>query len=576
MRKPSYWLAAALLCSATMVVVPSCKDDDDDNNGSSSQTTTVSKPVKGTDFDVNVEGNTVTITTKLTYGNMYVLLDGVQKQIKDGKAVVNIPVSGEYKMTFNIYENGINTASDEFTVKIEATDLSFLDKGVFKALTGGKEVYEAATADENGYKFTRSWRLDAFISEIGSEYTKSGYVGGVGFFGGKTSDGDAWWACAGSYKGSWQNDAANGIVDAGEDATIAFDPVNNVVKFTVKTAYDTTYVYGMKSSEGKYTDGILAAGTYYTKFTYTEKTEQYGADNDVASLLANNARTTVSDSYLEIKFDKTKIGENGFVRMPLNKIYAGWTSIFENQYLNFLLMTDETQNVLHTVIGRSVDGGKTDASTEGDNCLLFYTYVSDELDAANAYTYEIPSYSVDDVVASDVTLADIQGAWSIDPKNSPFGWINWASKKTFNAWADFETACNTVKGWWAFGDPDGDEASIKYEQTINSYEKISIKFNADGSFEIVDPLFEFVGDKFESKTYTGNYTFENGYITFSTDVTIHCASVSLSGNKFYVVKPEGSEDGDGANDQYVNGGLWIGVTNGDKSETAAIHFAKGL
>ena len=95
MRKPSYWLAAALLCSATMVIVPSCKDDDDDDNGSSSQTTTVSKPVKGTDFDVNVEGNTVTITTKLTYGNMYVLLDGVQKQIKDGKAVVNIPVSGE-------------------------------------------------------------------------------------------------------------------------------------------------------------------------------------------------------------------------------------------------------------------------------------------------------------------------------------------------------------------------------------------------------------------------------------------------------------------------------------------------
>ncbi len=561
-----------MICGATFTTTfTSCGDDDDDsndpNNGGSSQTTTVNKPVEGTDFTVAVDGTNVTVSTALTYGNMYVLYDGVQYAVKDGKATVSIPIAGDYKMTFNIYENGVNTASDEFSVAITATDLSFLDEGVFKALTGGKAAYEAASADANGYKFTRSWRLDAFLAEIGVEYTKAGYNSGVGFFG------DDWWASAGSFKGSWQNDAANNVNDCAEDATIAFDPVNNVVKFTVKTAYDTTYVYGMKSNAGAYTAGLLDAGTYYTTFTYNKVDEQYGAAG-AAVQIADNAKTVLSNSYLEIKLEKKAIGSNGFVRMPLNKIYGGWTSIFENQYLNFKLMTDETTNVLHAVFGRSVDGGKTETSTEGDNWLLFYTYVCDELDAANAYTYEIPSYTVDNVLASTVAASDIQGTWKIAPSASPFGWINWANNKTFNAWADFGTACETVKGWWAFGNPDEEEATAKMNATIANYTSTVLTLNADGTFTVTDALNAYADGAFTPSTFTGTYTYDGGYITFSTDVTLSCASVTLSGNKLYVVVPEGCEDGDGANDEFVEGGLWIGATNGDKTETAAIHFVK--
>lgn len=558
-----------MLSGATMVGFTSCDDDDDDSSSSqgTQQTSSVTKPVEGTDFTVAVDGTTVTVSTSLTYGNMYVLYDGVQTAVKDGKAVLNFPIAGDYKFTFNIYENGVNTASDEVSVTISATDLSFLDEGVFKALTGGKAAYEAATADANGYKFTRSWRIDAFLSEIGSEYTKSGYAGGVGFFG---SD---WWACAGSYKGSWQNDAAHGITDAAEDATIAFDPVNNVVKFTVKTAYDTTYIQGMKANDGAYTAGLLPAGTYYTKFSYNKVDEQYGADGAAEQIL-NNAGTTLSDSYLAIKFDKTAIGDNGFVRMPLHKIYGGWTSIFENQYLNFKLMTDATSNVLHAVIGRSVDGGAQTTDTEGDNCLLFYTYISDELDAAGAYTYEIPSYTVDNVVASAVAAADIQGSWKIASAGSPFGWINWADNKTFNAWADFNTACTTVKDWWAFGNPDDAETATKMDATIAEYVNTVVTLNADGTYVINDALNAYADGAYTAKEYTGTYTYENGYIKFSSEVTLSCASVTMTGTEFYVVAPEGSEDGEGANDDFVKGGLWLGVTNGDKTETAAIHFAK--
>ncbi len=570
MRKQIFWLmSAAILCAAP--IITAC-DDDDKNTNTEEPTEISTKPVKDTDFTVSVSGNTVTVTTTLTYGNMWVTYNDTQYKLTDGSVTITIPTAGVYEMTFSYYNDKTFT-SDVFSVEITATDLTFLDEGIFKTLTGGKAVYEAATADENGYKFTRSWRLDAFLSEIGVEYTKSGCAGGVGFFGDGT---DAWWACAGSYKGSWQNDATNNITDCAEDATIAFDPVNNVVKFTVVTAYDTTYVAGMKANAGAYANGKLAAGTYYTQFTYNEVAEQYGSAG-AAAVIASNANTTLSDSYLEIKFAKTEIGSNGFVRMPLNKIYAGWTSIFENQFLNIKLMTNETGNVLHAVLGRSVDGGAKAGDSEGDNCLLFYTYVSDELDAANAYTYEIPSYTVDNVLASSVEVSAIQGKWTIVTAGSPFGWVNWANNMVYDAWADFETAANTVLGWWAFGNPDEEATVAKKDATIAAYTGTYVNLKSDGTYVINDAMNEYVDGAYVAKEFSGTYTYSGGYITFSDDITLTCASVTLSGKEFYIVAPEGNasagNDGEADNDA-VTGGLWIGQTNGDKTETAAIHFAK--
>ena len=567
MNKKFFWLmAAAMLCSAP--VFTSCDDDDDDK--AKTEETTTTAPVKDKDFTVSVSGNTVTITTTLSYGNMWVTYDGTTYPLVDGTVDIALPIAGEYSMTFSYYNTETYT-SDAFTVTIATTDLSFLDEGVFKTLTGGKAAYEAATADENGYKFTRSWRLDAFLSEVGQEYTKANYNDGVGFFG------DDWWTCAGSYKGSWQNDTENGITDEAEDATIAFDPVNNVVKFTVVTGYDTTYVAGMKANAGAYTGGKLAAGTYYTKFTYNKVAEQYGA-GAAAEQILNNAGTTLSDSYLEIKFAKKEIGSNGFVRMPLNKIYAGWTSIFENQFLNVKIMTDETGNALHAVLSRSVDGGAKAGDSEGDNCLLFYTYVADELDDAGAYTYEIPSYTVDNVLASSVEASAIQGTWKITTTGSPFGWVNWANNMVYDAWADFETAANTVLSWGAFGNPDEEATVAKKDATIAAYTGTYVTLNSDGSYVVNDAMNDYAEDAYTAKEYTGTYTYNGGYITFSDDVTITCASVKLSGKELYVVAPEGNasagKEGEADNDA-VTGGLWIGqTTNGDKTETAAIHFAK--
>lgn len=261
--------------------------------------------------------------------------------------------------------------------------------------------------------------------------------------------------------------------------------------------------------------------------------------------------------------------------MPLNKIYAGWTSVFENQFLNIKLMTEETGNVLHAVIGRSVDGGAKPTDVEGDNCLLFYTYVADELDEAGKYNYEVPSYTVENVLASSVEEAAIHGEWTIIEDGSPFGWVNWANNMVFDAWVDFETAANTVFNWGAFGKTDEDATVAKKNATIEAYTGTYVNLNPNGSYEIYDAMNGYDEGQYVGKLYTGTYTYSGGYITFSADVTLTCASVVLSGKEFYVVAPEGNasagKDGE-ADNEAVTGGLWIGQTNGVKTETAAIHF----
>lgn len=516
-------MAATMLCYAP--IFTACDDDDE----STPTEETTNKPVKDTDFTVEVSGTTVTVKSSLTYGNMWVTYAGTQYQLTDGAVTISIPVAGDYEMTFSYYNSATYT-SDAFTVTITSTDLSFLDEGVFKTLTGGKAVYEAATADANGYKFTRSWRLDAFLTSANTEYVKSGYTGGVTFFG---SD---WATSAGSYKGSWQNDGTNGITDCAEDATIAFDPVSGVVKFTVKTAYDTTYVQGMKANAGEYTAGLLEAGTYYTTFTYNKVAEQYGSDGAAEQIL-NYVKTTLSDSYLEIKFAKKEIGSNGFVRMPMNKIYAGWTSVFENQFLNIKLMTEETGNVLHTVVGRSVDGGAKAGDSEGDNCLLFYTYVADELDDQYTYSDEAPNYY--EPINTGATAATLNGTWYY--YEVPFNWLGWNIPET-----DGDTPAGTLLNEWNSKSDIADWASV-----ADGYADAKFVFDAEtGSCDI-------------NGTAT-TYTVENGVVTFGAPVTFNAGTVSF--DDVTTLNIYNSETGVG---------VFLGLQNGEKYESSVINLWSG-
>lgn len=390
MKKFNYYLAMSLLCSATFVgTLSSCnKDDDKDNNSSTDQTVTGTKPVKDTDFKVSVSGNTVTLTSNLNYGNQWVTFEGIQYNLKDGKVEFTQPVAGTYKAVFSYYDNGKTVSSDEFDIVISATDLTFLDNSVtLKVLTGGKSVYEAGTNDGKGV-FTRTWRLDWFKNNSGVNYSKSGFGASLYYYGymntGKT-------IAVSAGRGTFQKQS-----DV-EHATISFDFVKQVAKLVIE---GDDFLGG--------NGDVIPAGTYYASFQYTKKDQNLFDDVNTCDWAGVDQSTSFGEDnltnfgdeytgeYYEITLDKVAIGESGIVRLPVDNFYnsnkendGGSTQYYsfrDQDRLNFdIFVTNDA--IMYAHMHR--DNDNTGVSDE-KGFEIIYTFVSDELDEAGKYNYEIP------------------------------------------------------------------------------------------------------------------------------------------------------------------------------------------
>ncbi|MBQ3691555.1 MAG: hypothetical protein II937_17035 [Bacteroidales bacterium] len=372
MKKFNYYLAMSLLCSATFVgTLSSCnKDDDNDNNSSTDQTVTGAKPIKDTDFKVSVEENTVTVTSNLNYGNQWVTFEGVQYNLKDGKVEITQPVAGTYKAIFSYYDNGKTISSDEFDITIEVSDLTFLDEGVFKLLSGGKAAYEEAvkTADANGV-FTRTWRLDGFVNATNDAYSKV-------FYG------------PGTYCRESANECYNGGVSANgngnwrelgkpENATISFDIVNKKVK--------VVYTEGFKLQETSIPNAVnkeeKITGTYYGTFTYNE-TE---GNTEFLAVIDGWAKTTTEINGLEIVLN----GEN--VRIPFMSGALAWPLSASKDVTNVKLFASKSTEEEDGLMILSAVSYNTNDAKDGlkdDYCNIMMNYVAEELEST--YSYEIP------------------------------------------------------------------------------------------------------------------------------------------------------------------------------------------
>ncbi len=518
MRKPMYWALAAMLCGSTMFGFTSCGDDEDDNNGPSVTTGDLKKPVEGTDFNVAVDGNSATISTALTYGKMYVLYQGVEYNLVDGKVKIDLPVAGEYKMTFNIYESGKSVSSDEFTVTITATDLSFLDSSaILKALTGGKAVYEAANGDENG-KFTRTWRIDDFYNGDFNYFKSGAKVGGVGFYGG------TWWACAGSYASSWQKGG-----DFGEHASISFDFVTNKVKFVVEdeTVCDTL--------TNEFEGHPLGKGTYYAPFTYEVIDEVYQYEDGAAEQITNNTGLDLANQYIKISIGKVAIGDNGYVHMPINQFYSINESIQEKDRREFVLTTNAEGTVALATIIRSWDG---DPKGEASPCALLYQYVCDEYDAAGKYTYETEDHFVapDRPAVASTQIANGVYKLSNIPPADYYSWINLSLGNAAGETPSAEQFEKNMCDWWCYGNPDGTTGAnaatgkLRHSVAMNAVAKETIEF-ADGKIKIhyAAPKADYWSENVEDgniediaeEDIETEFTFANGVYTFKDPIKIY-------------------------------------------------------
>jgi hypothetical protein len=143
MNKVKFYLSAALgLFMATTFVA--CDNSSDDPT----PTPTDPTPVIDVNFKYEVKANTVTFTSLYAAGTTVSWLNVATKATSSESVfVTTISQKGDYKFVFSVMVDGTFYPSDTFKVTIAQDDLSFLNYGYWKLLTGGQGK-------------TKTWKMD--------------------------------------------------------------------------------------------------------------------------------------------------------------------------------------------------------------------------------------------------------------------------------------------------------------------------------------------------------------------------------------------------------------------------------
>jgi hypothetical protein len=133
MKKMNLKLLTAIVFALMLVFVTSCKKDKDEE-------TIDYKPVLKKNFDYTISGQVVSFTTTIP-GNVWFTLYGDAKidyPAVDKKVDVTLSKKGTYKFTCSSLGSGATLTSDTFNIEMTTSDLTFLNKGMWKLLTGGE------------------------------------------------------------------------------------------------------------------------------------------------------------------------------------------------------------------------------------------------------------------------------------------------------------------------------------------------------------------------------------------------------------------------------------------------------
>jgi len=169
MKKISFLKSMLAIMLGIMVIATSCKKDEPTPPPPVDNT-----PVLNTDFAYTVDNNTVNFTTTLS-GNVWINNEAtnVTTNFVDGKCSVFLPKKGDYSFTCQTLVGGATYPSAPFSVTIAQDDLSYLNMGMWKDLSGGVDK-------------TKTWRMDMNSSG------QCVYFDGPLYYSG--SDDDPYWA----------------------------------------------------------------------------------------------------------------------------------------------------------------------------------------------------------------------------------------------------------------------------------------------------------------------------------------------------------------------------------------------
>ncbi|MBN2743500.1 MAG: hypothetical protein JXR39_06370 [Marinilabiliaceae bacterium] len=542
MKKMSFRLMAAMLSCAVMLFATSCSDDDDEVKKEENSNV----PVLNEDFAFVVASNDVTFTTSLT-GTTWFQGNDNDYTVTDGQAKVNLPIAGTYSFVCKTLVNGVEFASDPFDVVIASSDLSYLTKGVWKALTNGKAGYN------------KTWVLDlvtvvsttiddAGTSTSTTSYKSSYFHNPLDFYGDAEAGGaedNIWGPWGGTNLYGW-----GGTPEIGE---ISFDGATGAVKLVMTDGVNADGTGVAKTDGTGYEYGKNATaknGTFEGTFAMTTVVR----DPEFCTISAkNNSGTEVSlwDYMLE-KTGYKNIGKlsdstatiefSEGLRFPMDKGRVGEKQFTDTDLRNVMIM-HASDSALVIRVKRSFEGyDETTGAQKANTCWLLYNYV------VKGYDYGVKE-SVTHPVKS-ITATDLNGTWKLAAV--PANWIGWSAKNELNTWADGAAMNATFVSWNIANTTEKLAASTKVTLTFDN-----------GTCTIKDVTFDGTNEVVNDQTTT--YTVTNGYITFGSAVTItgYTDMISLSGTNMYAVDVTGSTEG-----------IWLGKNNGDKEETSAIHMIK--
>lgn len=529
MKKMNLNFVVAILSVIMVAFVASC-DPDDPKPETKSYV-----PVLGTDFAFTVDANTVNFTSTLA-GTVWFrnISEAKDISVSGGVASTNIALKGEYPFTCNVIaEDGLTYTSDTFKVTIAQDDLSFLNEGIWKALTGGTPGYN------------KKWRLDDFTSAKGVNYSKY-FKGSIGFIDPTTG------TCNGVMKTNTQwgtyatdyPDWFDGVMDLPEDATISFNGATGTAKLDM--------VKGIKGSG--------ASAEYWTEVVEgafsLEIADTTGYTEVSISSVATNTGGTYSTQLAKVSFSSS-------LRFPLDMGVLLDNRFDESTLQSGFTILSCTDSAMVVYAWRQREWGN---DSKWGHLFMFicddykYTYndpdqvVAPERPVKTDGAFEVGTYK----------LADVPGFW--------VGWEPYVSKN--DTWTTDgnknEFLLNMVQ-WWSFGDPaayltaDGKALNAEGQTIVDAayaaYSSQTIEITATNiivNYKNYDGL---------DTTYNTTYTVANGVVTFGEPISIYAISPSLNNvTEVYFL------------DNQFTSGILIGIDNVDatqqKYESTVINLIK--
>ncbi|MGE4287170.1 MAG: hypothetical protein AB7E36_00670 [Salinivirgaceae bacterium] len=476
MKKMNVKLWSLLLSAFMLVFVTACENSDDPEPAIDYT------PVLGSTFNFVVDGNDVTFTTTIP-GNVWFTVDGTDYPTVDKAVTVNLPLKGTYAATCSSLGSGTTLTSAPFDVVIEQDDLSYLERGAWKALTGGAEGNKTWVLDVREVVTTT---IDNAGVETSSSVFKSVYFhNALDFYGeegvGGNEDG-AWGPWGGTNIYGW-----GGTPEAGE---ITFNGVNRTATLTI---------------DGEPTTASFAMNVYDRDPNYLIIPKENAGGTDM-SLWDYMLEKTGYGSLVSLSDEMGDISFSGELRFPMDigRLTNDGNATIPSQFLE-----EDLKNV--TILHASDSGliMRVKRTYEGDNenkCWLLYNYI------VKGYDYGVKT-PLTHPVRTDITAETLAGTWKVAVV--PIDWVSWATKDVMNAWAD-----TTAIPDWAKGGALG---------LTNAYE-IRLNFNTDGTCTINGVV----------TTYTIS---KGGYIAFADDVNIPVCAVTLAGKNIYAVDVASSTEG---------------------------------